>query len=794
MLQMTKKFLCAVLLAVGLQAAWGFSLLGPMPTDAGGESWQIPAIGYGLGYTEFSDLGGEIVWLGDIGGPHNWGEGYRRNVPVLYYSCDANFLDYFGTTGLTNVQAAFEIMNAVTNVSSYSADLSEFPQVSQQYNYTAQSLFLTDLKSVTLHLLVEQMGLADPERFTWTLHDRWPGSKCPLTTIYSVVQRNFDPLNESIVYSPYVNGVLYSYEIEEICSGTLPLAQTVPFPVSDPDAYGQYTSVAANNYRGLQIGGYYKGLTRDDAAGLRYLLASNNIVTEALPAGNQLFTITTNTTSIGQELFPPTITLTNTAATNYMWYYYYEGDTNGFYGYGDLGYLTAFARTNDPATLQTNFPGLVISSVIKTNGYATNISYSYYYTNPIGSSYLDTQLVLKTNYTTVFQWYYLYQFANVVTNHYITNKNLLVTATIAPPIGSSYLAAAVTNYLITYTPQVGGDFFVLPAAGYGVFNYKNQTLTNVCPLDIGSVVMTNVGALTNYISLAITNLPVTTNTVTTTATNNTTQYTVTYFTNYQYVIHPVTCGYATNSVGMRPGIEHVQFVYAPYDGILGQNFTPITNSYSEYADINGQLVLQHFQKIVTTPDINLTAQDLATGGASICFNGTVERTINYDSTQVLTGERGPGIINSPSTLIYNKVGPLYNNGPVGATNAYLYEFDQTSTLQWASFDDSTNAPILYPNTASISNLQYQLLVRVTPASLADGTNGVVYPAVTFAASGGAFTSPFNWSATGLPAGLSISSSGLLSGKPAASGTFDFTLQLIDSLGRSVQWTYIIIIH
>jgi hypothetical protein len=738
-------------------------------------------------------LGGEVVWLGDIGGPHNWGEGYRRNVPVLYYSCDANFLDFFGTTGLTNVQAAFNIMNAVTNVSSYSADLSEFPQVSQNINYTASSLYLTDLKSATLHLLVEQMGLADPERFTWTLHDRSAGSKCPLTTIYSVVQRNFDPLNESIVYSPYVNNVLYSYFIVEICSGPAPLAETIPFAVQDPDA-NYYTSVAANNFSGLQVGGYYTGLTHDDVAGLRYLLASNNIVTEALPAGNQLFTVTTNTDSLAQEFFPPTITLTNTATTNYTWYYYYEGNTNGYYGYGDLGYLTAFARTNDPATLLANFPGLVISSTNKTYAYATNISYSYYYTNPIGKSYLITQLVLQTNYTQVPCWLYTYQFANVVTNHYYTNKTLLVTATIAPPIGSSYLDPAVTNYLITYTPQIAGDFFVLPAAGYGVFNYTNQTLTNVCPMDIGSVIMTNVGAYTNYISMSITNLPVTTNIVTTTGTNNTTQYTVSFFTNYQYVIYPVTCGYATNSVGMRPGIEHVQFVYAPYDGVLGQTFTPITNNYSEYADINGQLVLQHFQKIVTTPDINLTAQDLASGGAGNCFNGTVERTINYDSTQILPGERGPGIINSPSTFIYNKVGPLFNNGPVADTNGFLFEVDQTAALQWASFDDSTNPPVLYPNTASISNLQYQLLVQLTPASLADGTNGVTYPAVTFAASGGAFTSPFNWSATGLPAGLTISSSGVLSGKPAASGTFDFILQLTDSLGRSVQWTYIIIIH
>ena len=86
------------------------------------------------------------MWLGDIGGPKNLGEEYRRNVPVLYYAFDDNFSGvgggWFGTAGEDAVDQAFAIMNSLTNVDNI--DLSQFPFQSQSFNYTAQGLYLTD--------------------------------------------------------------------------------------------------------------------------------------------------------------------------------------------------------------------------------------------------------------------------------------------------------------------------------------------------------------------------------------------------------------------------------------------------------------------------------------------------------------------------------------------------------------------------------------------------------------------------------------------------------------------------
>ena len=242
---MIKRFLWVVFLASGVQASWGFALLGP--TGNGGDAWQTATIGYDLAYLDESspDSPGGPVFLGDIGAPKNIGEGYRRNVKTLYYTYDANFAGFFGPVGETNVDAAFAIMNSLTNVDSYTNDLSNFPLNSQHFNFQAQTLFLTDIKSETLHLLVEQMGLAAPERFTWTLGERDTPPGCPLTTFYLVLQRNLaispTPLNQ-IQYSSYVNNVLYSYLIVAGCRTAD--AFTVRFSVDTSSL--EYSYVGAN--------------------------------------------------------------------------------------------------------------------------------------------------------------------------------------------------------------------------------------------------------------------------------------------------------------------------------------------------------------------------------------------------------------------------------------------------------------------------------------------------------------------------------------------------------------------
>jgi hypothetical protein len=754
MLRIAKRFLWMLLLAFGLQGVLAFVPAGPIGN--GGDAWQTPSIGYGLG--------------GDLNAPKNIGEAYRRNIPVLYYSYDANFLDFFGSNGVAAVDSAFSLVNnAFTNnpsgltngLDGYSANLQEFPDNAQSLNFEAQALGLTDLKSSTMYLLMEQLGLADPDRYVWTLHDRLTtGPLCPLDVEYLVVQRNFDiansPLNQ-IQYSSYINDVLYTYEIEEFCPPNTPLAVTFPFPV---DPFAQVDQALASF--GLNTGGFYTGLTRDDAEGLKYLLTTNNINTETSGTGSLL--MNSGTTEL--------LTSSNLSA------------------------LVQSSQTNDPVTLAGLFPGLTVAS--STNNFIAvcTPNVSVVFKNQTGAPVGSPQVsVLVTNgVNCVGQELFTTTFANVITNGNLTNNPgvvlsnpnihfsyytntaaVLQTVLLGPKNGQPYPATIVTNVTsknVTLTNVISGEYLILPPGQ--------------CGWQIISVLLTNVVRTTNVIASA-----------TNAAGAVSSETIITLFTNHTFVVSPITC--TGTGTGLYEGIEKVQFVRADFDSLLGQTFQPITTDYTMTAITNSQAFIQRFQRTVTAPDVLSSAADLGTLLGS--------RNLNFSQANILPGLAGPGVINSPTTITLNKVGDIFENGTLAdfdlTATSFLSELTQIPLVAWGSFDDSTNDPVVYPNGTSIANLQNQVLIQISPTSLPDAAAGAFYTQ-TFSATGGAFSQPFTWSAyglsaigapTGLPAGLTMTTdangNGLLSGTPTQSGTFDIVVQLTDSLGRSVTWNYTI---
>jgi hypothetical protein len=247
-----KTFL--VLAIAGIAAsAFAFSIGGPFDT------WQSVALGY--------NPEGDLPM-----GPMNLGDEYRVNVKTITYAFDPSFINYFGQKGIDEINKAIAIMNNLPAMSSLSSNLTEFPQDTQRVNFQASALGLIDLKSVTLGLLVEQLGLASPERWTWALRDRRPivGTT---NFQYLVIKRNFDP--GSIEPSSYVNGVLYTYRIQDPTgiNGNV-FADAIELTV-DPLEVG--FNAVASAQGGLWAGPLFfsgqflTGLTRDDVGGLRYL-------------------------------------------------------------------------------------------------------------------------------------------------------------------------------------------------------------------------------------------------------------------------------------------------------------------------------------------------------------------------------------------------------------------------------------------------------------------------------------------------------------------------------------------
>jgi len=737
MLPRIKQIFWIAILLVGMNRAGAFALLGP-----NNEDFQIEANGYNP-----NALDGVPI------APKNIGEEYRRNKPVLYYSFDQNFLDFFGSNGVAAVDAAFEVFNglAATNISSY--NLQDFPMEASRINYRAQALGLTDVKSMIMTLIIEQLGLTHPDRYVWALHarDHVGAAPCPAGMRYVVIKRNFDPVlggPDQLLPSSYVNGTLYTYRIVEFCQTPVPipdiLADAVEYPV-DPLA-NTFTAVAAGGAApilyggavytansGLLEGGYYTGLTRDDVGGLKYLMRTNNMNIEA--AGQDTISFVTNNTP--QILFTSNLTV-----------------------------LANAALTNSPAQLVALFPGLQIGT---STSYFTNVvslQTIYYFTNyPFDPAGTPPRLVSAEVATTNVVLYYQHEFLNVLTNTYATTGPVTylitnVSATACPPFSPPGLVCSNVTLTTQIENGVFGDYVFLP--------------TNACGYSLIQTQLSQVVTITNE-TLVATNAPGTTN-----AANEFYSSTTLYsYTQYVLQVRLVEC--PTDFVALRQGIERVRFERRDYDSLLNQFFYPVTNNYVLYSITNSTVIAQPTRRDVFFPDILITAYDLAPDPGFVGVPA-VARSVNFSSSNLLANLAGPGTIINSTAFALNKIGPSFFN-----STGFWGEDTQTPYFIWGSFDGSTNVPVIYPNGTSIVNLENQVLIQINPGGpdLPDGIVGSPYQNgfSGFAVNGG--TPPYNWvlspDSSPLPPGLAMSpTTGMISGIPTTAGTYNFSIRLSDA--------------
>jgi hypothetical protein len=242
-----------LLLTLLLCNAGAFALLGP--------------------YASWMDQAKSYQQPGDIGGPMNINEGYRWNVPVITYGFDRSFLDYFGSNGVTSVEAAIQTLNQLPPASVI--NLTNFPADAWRVNYQGQALALFDLKSTVLSLLLEQMGLAKPERYAFCIRDF---SSYGTSYDFYVIRRNFDQTTAQP--SQYVNDTLLSYQILQLTASPPPIGifcDAIEFPVDPGANFGTTVAGFATDF-----GWYAANLSRDDVGGLRYLLSGNQVRHESL--------------------------------------------------------------------------------------------------------------------------------------------------------------------------------------------------------------------------------------------------------------------------------------------------------------------------------------------------------------------------------------------------------------------------------------------------------------------------------------------------------------------------------
>ncbi len=150
-----------------------------------------------------------------------------------------------------------------------------------------------------------------------------------------------------------------------------------------------------------------------------------------------------------------------------------------------------------------------------------------------------------------------------------------------------------------------------------------------------------------------------------------------------------------------------------------------------------------------------------TGDASI--NWTVSKTQTWVSLSSTGGTLSPDESTTVSVSINNSANSL-------SSGTYNDTITFTNTTNWNG------------NTTRTINLTVNEVtspLTITTTSLTSGTVGISYSESLAATEG---TTPYSWSITSgaLPSGLSLNTSGTISGTPSLAGTYDFMVQVRDS--------------
>lgn len=665
---------CALLvLVLGGQPAMGFTLLGPLAADPGGEDWQTVPNGYGL--------------QGDIGAPKNLIEEFRWNIPVITYGFDSSFINYFGTNGIAAVESAIAVMNSLPHFSSISQTLDEYPledpntgatttfRDSRRINYTAQALNLLDMKSVTMGVFLEELGLGSPERWTWTLRARETTGPLPITN-YFTIMRNFDPV--TLTPSRYVNGNRYTYNIVELDNPFR--VYPLEFPADPESALYGFSSVAnlasgGEETGAFALGVFYSYLTRDDIGGLRYIYDTNNLNWEGFAPN----------TEVTAPDFSSIAFITNI----------------------NLFSFSQFTFTNPPAAVLAQFPDLVIrevrpavTTVVEVVGIAlTNANDPWgdpFSTNLVFAPILQTNPVIR----------YSYEFANVLTN-YSSAPTLVQRQVIGferEPWSTPDFPIFRTNVTLELVNFPSGGIIIVPT-NVGQYTFTGFTF----PVVVG---VTNVTFQTNVVDngfprlVQISEVHIATNTV--------------------FAIHPTAVQPAPTAV-LRGGIGKLTFQRLGNAVFGGTNFlhtntytiTYITNAFGTVS-----LITNTFSRVEDQPGFLFASAEIQiddgvapplyvrTDAAGWQNNGPINSVIGPGGGLTLP-QGGPGNIFPPIQLVFNRVGPgLFNTRPGTATEeAAVGGFE---SFVWGSFDGSTNPPVVFPKDVTLEDVELLITGGLAP--------------------------------------------------------------------------------
>jgi FtsP/CotA-like multicopper oxidase with cupredoxin domain len=178
---------------------------------------------------------------------------------------------------------------------------------------------------------------------------------------------------------------------------------------------------------------------------------------------------------------------------------------------------------------------------------------------------------------------------------------------------------------------------------------------------------------------------------------------------------------------------------------------------------------------------------LAVQGAPTGFNFTFTDNAASESSFTLQRDTTNAFANPTNLTVPASVPSTAYGGTITYTDTTA---PAGSVLYYrvCAVDDNFKPPLMQTFNATPALLSAWSNVVSTPAPLAitttsplpAGSQSSVYGPVTFAATGGVGAYTWSLASGSLPAGLTLSAAGVLSGTPTATGTFNFTIRVTDS--------------
>jgi hypothetical protein len=167
------------------------------------------------------------------------------------------------------------------------------------------------------------------------------------------------------------------------------------------------------------------------------------------------------------------------------------------------------------------------------------------------------------------------------------------------------------------------------------------------------------------------------------------------------------------STALRPGVGKLTFARIGWDSVLAAATKPYAVTWTDRYVTNGVIRTQKLSRAITRPDFLFSAGD----------DGTILHIPNIDIHSTVGGgfinnsavnrigtageQQGPGIINTGNELSLSKIGRYYiNDTGVGSTQD---DITTGLSVSYGSFDGSTNAIIVYPDSTSIHAIEALVL-------------------------------------------------------------------------------------